>query len=213
MTIGIIDTKTGEYRDVIKLDYHVHHALFIDNDRLLINHPRNEMGMWMINTDGSGYRHLRPGDEHGQVCHQVITPKGILYEAYTSEQEGKCWFGRYDLQTHKHEEVFLPDVRHIHTGNDPGGEFLFCDSRTDVQDIFTIHYPRDPRRFTMKRLRRLSKMTAEGQRHHCHPFLGPDRKAMYWTEMIDGFSQVCSTDVSDLVGRDDGWDASAVPMP
>jgi hypothetical protein len=205
VTIGLLDTDTGDYRDIIALDYHVHHVIFIDNRRVLVNHPRNEMGMWMINIDGTGYRHLRPKDAHGELCHQIITRNGIFYESYCGPNNTQTWFGRYDLETHTHEEVFLPNVTYAHTGNDPAGKFTFCDSRTETQDIYTIHHPRDAKRFELRHLRRLNKMLQEGQRFHCHPFLGPERKWMYFTEAHDGFSQVCALDVEDLVKRDEYW--------
>ena len=56
--IGLIDTETGEYRDVIQLDYHVHHVFFLANDRLIVNHVRNHNGMWTVKTDGSDVRQL-----------------------------------------------------------------------------------------------------------------------------------------------------------
>lgn len=198
-TISVVDTSTGEMRTVVELDYHVHHVLWIDDQTLLVNHPRNDMGMWTIGIDGSGYHHLRPRDEHGAVCHQIITRRGILYDAYGAD--GDSWFGVYDLVTHTHREVFLPGVKYAHTGNDPAGELYFVDSRSGVEEIFTIHEPFGPARFELRRFRKLNKMLREGQRHHCHPFLSPDRKTMFWTEVIDGFSQICSTDVKDLTCR------------
>jgi len=204
-TISIINTQSGAVRDVIALDYHVHHVLFIDNHRLLVNHPRNEMGMWTMNIDGTGYRHLRPRDHHGEVCHQVITRRGVLYESYAGADHTQTWMGHYDLERHTWEEVFLPGISFAHTGNDPEGRMLFCDSRTQTQDIHTVHHPRDPDRFEVRHLRRLSPMPAEGQRYHCHPFLGPDRNWMYFTEAVNGFSQVCALDVADLADLDEYW--------
>jgi hypothetical protein len=205
VTISLIDTETHQLRDVIALDYHVHHALFLDNRRLLINHPRNQMGMFTLNLDGSGYKHLRPHDDHGEVCHQVITARGILYEAYTGPDNTQTWMGRYDLERDTWEEVFLPGITYAHTGNDPAGRLLFCDSRTATQDIYTLHHPRDPRRMQLRHLRRLAPMPAEGQRYHCHPFLSPDRRWMFFTEAVNGYSQVCALDISDLSARDEGW--------
>jgi len=41
-----------------------------------------------------------------------------------------------------------------------------------------------------------------GQRHQAHPFLSPDRTRLFFTELVDGFSQVSSVDVRDLVDRE-----------
>jgi len=206
VTIGLLDTTTGKYREVVALDYHVHHVIFVDNHRLLVNHPRNEMGAWLINLDGTGYKHIRPKDSHGELCHQIITQNGIFYESYCGPDNTQTWFGRYDLKTDTWEEIFLPGVSYAHTGHDPAGKFTFCDSRTGIEDIYTIHFPHDPKRFELRRLRRLSKMPPNGgQRFHCHPFLGPERKWMYFTEVRDGFSQICALNVEDLVNRDEYW--------
>jgi len=208
-TISLIDTQTGAMRDVISPGYHVHHVLFVDNQQLLVNHPRGEMGMWRVNIDGTGVEHLRPRNEHGCLCHQVITERGILYEVYNNRPEGhESWFGRYDLATHPYQEVLLPGVKFAHTGNDPRGEFLFCDSRGADHEILSIHFPADPKRFRLNRIRKLNPLpTPQGQRHHSHPFLGPDRKWIYFTEVVDGFSQIRAVEAQDLIEANEGWDA------
>ena len=50
---------------------------------------------------------------------------------------------------------------------------------------------------------------AAGQRYHAHPFLSPDRKWLFYTEAMDGHSQICALDVRDMVGRDEYWDRRA----
>ena len=46
-----------------------------------------------------------------------------------------------------------------------------------------------------------------GQRYHAHPFLGPERRWLYYTEVIDGYAQVCALEVADLVDLDEYWAA------
>jgi hypothetical protein len=206
-TVGVIDTETGDYRDVIVLDFHVHHVFFLTNARLLINHTRGHNGMWTVNLDGSDVQELRSSNGHGDVCHQVATEAGIYYEA-NAWQDGRrsVWFGRYDLASGTFDEIPLPDVGYVHTGYDPAGRFLFVENQGERHELLSIHYPRDPERFQMRLLRRLSPI-ARGQRYHAHPFLAPDRRWLFFTEVIDGFSQICAIPVADLVDRDEYWDA------
>ncbi len=207
VTIGLIDTHSGEYRDVIALDFHVHHVLFLDNDRLLINHLQSGNGMWTINIDGTGRRDLRPPDEHGTICHQIITQRGVLYEANQYTPTGtQVWFGWYDPASDTHEEVQLPGVNYVHTGNDPAGRFLFLENQDGQRghELLTVHHPRDTQRYRLNLLRELPPIE-RGQRYHAHPFLSPDRRRMFYTEVVDGFSQICAMDVEDLVDLDEYW--------
>ena len=203
-TVGLIDTGTGAYRDVVRLDYHVHHVLFLDDRRLLVNHPRNDNGMWTMNLDGSGYRWLRPRDAHGSIVHQLITKRGIFYEASGSKQN---WLGCYYPDRDTFEEVLLPQIQgYVHTGKDPAGRFLFFENHGKTHELFSLHFP-----FQTPRARKLRSMAlypgSGGQRYHAHPFLSPDRKWLVYTEVIDGFSQVCTLDVRDLVDLNEYWDA------
>jgi hypothetical protein len=207
-TIGVIDTATGDYRDVVRLDYHVHHALFLGNRRVLVNHPKNDNGMWVTNLDGSGYRWLRPRDENGSIVHQVITARGIFYEAVANLPGRKgnrlgCYYPDRDA----FEEVLLPQIQgYVHTGWDPAGRFLFFENHGQTHELFSLHYPfRSP---VVRKLRSMALYPPRGgQRYHAHPFLSPDRRQLIYTEVIDGFSQVCSLDVHDLVDRNEYWDA------
>jgi hypothetical protein len=205
-TIGLIDTATGDYRDALRLDHHAHHVLFLDNRRLLINHPKNDHGMWTINLDGTGYRWLRPRDEHGSIVHQVITARGIFYEAVG---KGKSWLGCYDPERDTFEEVLLPQIQgYVHTGWDPAGRFLFFENHGKTHELFSLHFPFQPARTKAVKLRSMALYPAQGgQRRHAHPFLSPDRKWLVYTEIVDGFSQVCALDVQDMVDLNEYWDA------
>ena len=210
VTVGLIDTETGSYRDVIKLDFHVHHVFFIDNERLLINHVQGENGMWIINIDGSGRRQLRSSSEgHGAVCHQVVTERGIFYEANVCHGDKReVWFGQYNLEDDTFEEVQLPGMGYVHTGFDPAGRFLFIENQLpDRHELASVHFPGQPARFRVKQIRKLSGII-RGQRFHAHPFLSPDRQWLFYTEVLDGFSQVCAVEVSDLVDLDEYWPRS-----
>ena len=44
-----------------------------------------------------------------------------------------------------------------------------------------------------------------GQRFHAHPLLGSDRRWLYFTEVVNGYSQVHALDVADLVDLDEYW--------
>ena len=93
---GVIDTQTGKYRDVVRLDFHVHHVIFGDSEILLVGHTRNRNGMSSSNIDGSGRRDLQP------LVPQVVTAAGLFYEDPRSGA-AKNMFGLYDLKTLKTE--------------------------------------------------------------------------------------------------------------
>jgi len=210
-TIGLIDTETGAYRDVIQLDYHVHHVFFLDNERLIVNHVRSRNGMWTVRIDGSDGRQLSGHPNHGNICHQISTERGICYESnIRGKGEHQVFFGRYDMQTGQYEDVQIPGVGYVHTGNDPAGNFLFIENQetgdpNGKHEILSVHFPRDPERFELRLLRSLQPII-RGQRYHAHPFLGPDRRTLYFTEVIDGYSQIQALDVGDLVDLDEYWD-------
>ena len=206
-TISLIDTASGVMRDVIELDYHVHHVFFLDSERLLVNHPKDTHGMWIVNLDGSGVRTLRPEDEHGSIVHQVVTETGIFYEACTRfDGHRENWFGRYDVETDAFNEVQLPGLGYVHTGFDAAGKFLFFENDDgSTHQLISAHFPHDPDRFELRILKTLTPIQ-RGQRYHAHPFLSPDRTQLFYTEVLDGFSQVCALDVADLVDLDEYWD-------
>ena len=84
-TLAVVDTGSGRVRTVFEADFHFHHVLFVDDTTLLLNHPRECAGMWTIDLTGGDVRHLRPADAPGahgaMVNHQVVTRRGIAYEA------------------------------------------------------------------------------------------------------------------------------------
>ena len=205
-TISLIDTQSGTISDVIDLDYHVHHVFYLDADRLLVNHPKDTHGMWIVNVDGSDVRTLRPEDDHGSIVHQVVTDDGIYYEAVKRGADGReNWFGRYDVVTDTFDEVQMPGLGYVHTGFDPAGRFLFFENDDgDTHQLLSAHYPHDPDRYELRVLKTLTPIQ-RGQRFHAHPFLSPDRKELSYTEVLDGYSQVCSMDVEDLVDLEEYW--------
>lgn len=208
-TIGLVDTETGAYRDIIQLDFHVHHVIWADNERVIVNHIQNGHGMWIIGKDGSGRRTLRPPDAHGSIIHQVVTKNGIYYEAVgdKSKTGAHNWIGRYNLSSDTFEEVPLPEIDgYVHTGLDPAGKFLFFEAHGVTHHLFALRYPHDPALRKIEILRAMDLYPAPQQRYHGHPFLSPDRKWLFHTEPIDGFSQVCALDVHDLVDLDEYWD-------
>ena len=91
------------------------------------------------------------------------------------------------------------------TGFSPAGRFLFYENQGKTHDLLSVHYPHHPDRFRLNLLRRLGPI-AHGQRYHAHPFLSPDRKRLFYTEVVNGFSQVCALDVEDLVDLNEYWD-------
>ena len=212
-TIGLIETETDTYRDIIQLDFHVHHVIFADNRRVLVNHIQDGNGMWIIGIDGKGRRTLRPPDEHGSIVNQVVTRNGIFYEAVGNQAKSgaRNWFGRYDLARDTFEEIPLPAVDgYVHTGLDPAGRFLFFEEHGKIHRLMSLHFPHQPERRQLKLLREMERYPGTGgQRYHAHPFLAPNRKSLCYTEPIDGYSQICAMDVQELADLDEYWDRRA----
>jgi hypothetical protein len=193
--IGLLNTETGVHREVMRLDYHVHHVFFLDDLRLLVNHVRGENGMWSVDIDGRNQQTLRPRNGHGAICHQVITEQGIFYEANDwRDGQRTVWFGQYRLEDGAYHEMVLPDVGYVHTGRDPAGRFHFIENQGNEHALLAVEGFPDGDALTTRLLRRLPAIPA-GQRYHAHPFLGPDRRWLYYTEVIDGFSQVCALEL------------------
>jgi len=105
---------------------YVHHLLFVSDEELLVNHVRGDSGMWTVRLDGTGQHVLRPRDGHGVPCHQVVTERGIFYEANDyATGERVVHMGRCHPGTGRFEEIPVPGMGYVHTGNDPAGRFLF----------------------------------------------------------------------------------------
>lgn len=199
--INVVDVRTGALTVVRDLDFHVHHLLFVDDQTLLINHERSGNGMWTIGLGDGPVRSLRPRDTRGGVCHQVVAGRVILYE--TSVDRGSSWFGRYALDTDTWQEWELPaDIGYVHTGNDPQGSFFVIEACSASRHALYVVRPEpDSERADVELLHELNPKVydeLDQQRYHAHPFLSPDRQQLFFTDVVDGYSQVCSIDVADL---------------
>ncbi|HVY52690.1 MAG TPA: hypothetical protein VHA07_14160 [Devosia sp.] len=206
-TLALVDTDSGAQREVITTDYHFHHVLFVDNDTLLVNHPRGVAGMWVVRRDGSGVRHLRPQTDpraHGaMVNHQVVTARGIAYEAVAYHEDGTrdTYLGMYDPRTDSFAEALLPTDGYVHVGFDPMGRFDFVENSGRDHTILAVRYGLGSGApLGTSLIRRLSSPDHDDQRFHAHPFLANDRQQLYFTDFSpEGRAQICAVDVSDLV--------------
>jgi hypothetical protein len=206
-TLSVLDTATGRMRTVIETDFHFHHLLFVDERTLLINHPRGCAGMWTVDLGSGKVDHLRPASApsaHGAaVNHQVITRRGIVYEAVAADADGRTttYLGCYDPISHTFEEARLPLTGYVHTGFDPAGKFAFVEHAGDRHEILQVHRRADSRDvLDVSMLRTLRSPASEHQRDHAHPFLSPDRSSLFFTDWSqEGFSQVCCMEIGDLV--------------
>ena len=205
--IGLIDTGSLSYRSVLSLPFHAHHVLFVTDSLLLFNHTRGDNGMVLVDLPSGTMRPLRPRDSAGATCHQLVTRRGICYEA--NRREGarrQVVLGRCDHVSGARDEFLIPDDAYVHTGFDPEGELIFYESQGQEHAIRVARFPRGSDLPTAETLRLLPAIPA-GQRYQAHPFLSPDRRRMFFTEVVDGCSQISSVDVSDLVDSGEGWSA------
>ena len=209
-TLAVVDTATGGQRIVINTDYHFHHVLFVDDQTMLINHPKGVAGMWVVDVDGNGVRHLRPetapGAHQATVNHQVVTASGIAYEAVAYHGDGshETYLGRYHPASDRFAEALLPTDGYVHVGFDPAGRFDFVENAGREHAILTVHPGKTAASLETRLLRRLSSPDHDQQRFHAHPFLAADRKWLYFTDWSpQGFAQICSVEVADLVAMAD----------
>ncbi len=203
---------TGVQRVVVETDYHFHHVLFVDDRTMLINHPRGVAGMWVVGLDGKGIRHLRPETDTGahgaMVNHQVVTARGIAYEAVAYHGDGthETYFGSYDPQADRFSEALLPTDGYVHVGFDPAGRFDFVENAGREHAILTVHPG-------LNRWRAADDPPAAaaeqpGPRRPALPRppvpVAADRKWLYFTDWSpQGFAQICALDVADLVATAD----------
>lgn len=206
-TCSVVDTATGEVRPVVDTGFHFHHVLFTDDRTLLINHPQGRAGMWTVDIGSGATEHLRPGSAPGahgaDVVHQVVTERGIAYEAVGTTADGTptAYLGNYDPATATFTEHLLPVSGYVHVGRDPAGRFAFVEHAATTHELLSVHPGPEPAAAAEVRLlRTLRSPFHDHQRHHAHPFLSPDRATLYFTDSsVDGFSQVHALSVGDLV--------------
>ena len=161
--------------------------------------------MFVVGIDGHGARPLRPRDAAGATCHQLVTHNGITYEAVRHDGVRRHnVLGRYTLRFDTWREHPIPDDAYVHTGFDPAGRFVFYESDGREHALRCVHHLEDPARRRVETLRVLPPIPF-GQRHQAHPFLSTDRRRLFFTELVDGFSQVSSMEVGDLVDQETGW--------
>jgi hypothetical protein len=164
--------------------------------------------MWVVDIDGGNVRHLRPADAPGahgaMVNHQVITARGIAYEAVNYLPQGReTYLGMYHPESDDFTEALLPAEGYVHVGLDPAGRFDFVECSGPRHELLAVQRRADGTLETHL-LRRLSSPDHDDQRHHAHPFLAADRKRLYFTDWSpDGFAQICALDVADLVAEAD----------
>lgn len=215
-TIGLVETATGMVGDLISLPFHVHHVIFLDADHLLVNHAPTGNGMWVMNihAGASSIRELRPPDERGRVCHQVVTARGIDYEVFAQFDGRHANFvGRHAWPGAHWLEVPLGATGYAHTGFDPEGRLCFYEVSGENHALVALLHPADQHRRELRLLRVLPPCPGPGQRFHAHPFLSPDRRWMIFTEVVQGASQIFALDVADLSARGDiGW-PDPLPAP
>jgi hypothetical protein len=128
----------------------------------------------------------------------VVTAKGIFYEAVAQNPGGRqSYFGCYDTQTDTFTETRLPFQGYVHTGFDPLGEMTFFEHHGKDHQLVRIHDFGDSARPSLEVLRTMAPYPEDqpGQYCHAHPFMTADRDRIYYTEVIDGLSQIRSVEL------------------
>src|SRR5262249_15770616 len=154
--------------------------------------------MWVVQTDGSGMAHWRPaatpGAHQTAVNHQVVTARGIVYEAVGTGADGRrlTYFGRFDPASLDFSEGRLPLSGYCHAGFAPAGAFDFVEHAGPPHEILSVHAGAGDA-LEVRRLHTLRSPDHDQQRFHAHPFLSPDRTRMFFTDWDErGFAQVHS---------------------
>ena len=114
----------------------------------------------------------------------------------------ETYFGMYDPATDHFTEALLPADGYVHVGFDPAGRFEFVESAGERHELLAVHRTPDGQLNTSL-LRKLSSPAMRPPPPHAS-FLAPDRKHLYFTDWSpQGFAQVCTMDVEDLVAEAD----------
>jgi hypothetical protein len=192
--------RDGTVRTVLELPYNVHHVIWIDDSTLLLNHPLGTVGMLAVDLHSGYQRILRPANNNGNAHHQVVTKGGVFYETSTKPFGHVSYYGRYEPASDTWREKRLPDdLGGNHVGKDPLGQIHFIEHNFHGLALLRGFEGDGP--LEMQSLRRFPEPPGGvGQRYHAHPFLGPDRRWLYYTETVNGFSQISALDISDITG-------------
>jgi hypothetical protein len=205
-TLTVVDTSSGAMTTVAETDFYFHHVLFLDDRTLLLNHPRDCAGIWTVDLRSNSIDRIRPADASGahnaEIVHQVVTDRGIVYEAVSGRYDGpvRNFLGRYDPIDRRFEEAELPVDGYVHTGFDPAGRFMLIEHAGKRHELLAVHG--DLGRgapLELRTLRTLRSPISDEQRHHAHPFLSNDRRTLFFTDWCErGFGQIHSLDIENL---------------
>lgn len=189
--VETIDAATGQTLSEVQLDFHVHHVLYLTPEILLLNHQADGDGMWTMHISGDRRRNLRPADEHGRVCHQVVTANGIWYETRHLES-GATYIGNYNPELDRWSEFLIPFKGYHHTGLDPAGKRLIIEVSGERHLLVEVMEPFDESRRQFIPLLSLEPYPSAGQRFHAHPFITHCGRFAVFTSCKEGRGRVCA---------------------
>jgi len=199
--------KTGQKKEVLRINSPVHHIFPYGNEHFVINHPPNESGMIFTHIDGGWYTNLRTKDSQGRMpCHNVSTTRGIAYEAYQGHSDVVA--GLTNPFTHERKEYHLPDsLGYVHTGHDPEGRLFFYEnmnydeSGTHCHNMYYLESLYSDNPIFKLLLGHRDSFIEKAQKAHFHPRMTPDRKHIIFTGGCPETktNHIYLLDISDLV--------------
>jgi hypothetical protein len=170
-------------RNVIDLDYHVHHVFFLDNHQPACQ-PRARRERYVESstaTAATNQRTLRPNNwSRCGLPPGDHRARGHLVRGERRGATGSAivWFGHYRPGDRPlHREMPLPGVGYVHSGRDPAGEFLCVENQGRDARIAgaSTASPKAARSLTRRLLRRLSAYPRPVSAITPTRFWGPDR--------------------------------------
>ncbi len=193
--------RTGEHRELLRINSPIHHVLPYDDRRLIFCHPATENGMLLTDIDGGWYTHMRTQDASGgTVCHHLATAAGITYEVLGGD--GGLVGGIWDPSTHASREFPLPDhFGYTHTGYDPAGQCFFYETAGDHGHGIHWLVEHDPDGSDeWQPIVNDWPTYGGGQKAHFHPQITPDHRWMLVTagDQKTETNQIYLVDVADL---------------
>ena len=201
-----INIKTGETREILRINSPIHHIFPHGNEHFVINHPVNESGMIFAPLNGGWYTNLRTKDPKGRMpCHCASTERGIAYEAYQGHSDVVA--GITNPFTHEHREFHLPDdLGYVHTGHDWKGRLFFYenmiydDSGTTLHNMHYLESIENSKPKYKKLLGHRDAYIERAQKSHFHPRMTPDRNYIIFTGGCPDTktNQIYFLDVNDL---------------
>jgi hypothetical protein len=181
----IVDTITGEQKDLFLVNFWITHSHFYDDNRILFCHNATDFALLMTDLRYPGqYENIRARSADGSPNHYSVSNRGVMYEMFTEGGRQPPMAGLYNPDTRGRKEYKL-GIRfdRMHIGRDPEARLWFYE--TGIEGGHSILYFPELAAGKLNPGVPLIGPSFEtydvNQRSHYHPSVTPDRKHILFT--------------------------------